>query len=53
MTPCPDCKRLHIHSLHCPNPLPLPRYATVLLIEPRAVLAMDAALGDEGTERAR
>lgn len=26
MIPCPDCKRVHIHALHCPNPEPLPCY---------------------------
>lgn len=23
---CPDCKRVHIHALHCPNPEPLPNF---------------------------
>lgn len=26
MIPCPDCKRVHIHALHCPNPDPLPNF---------------------------
>lgn len=94
MTPCPDCNRLHIHALHCPNPQPLPRYAArtepvrcpdcasltpgehkpgcvvanatplpcaveieawqlMYLIEPRTILAMDAALSREDAEAVR
>lgn len=26
MIPCPDCKRVHIHALHCLNPDPLPNF---------------------------
>lgn len=92
--PCPDCRRLHIHTLHCPNPQPLPHYAArpepvrcpdcssltpgahkpgcpiasatplpcaveveamrrMYLIEPRTILAMEAALSDEDLEAAR
>lgn len=26
MIPCPDCRNLHLHTVYCPNPEPLPRY---------------------------
>jgi hypothetical protein len=50
MTPCPDCKNVHMHRVGCLSPIVLPQLparteaATVYLIESRVVLAMEEAL---------